>query len=203
MKENTTKKQWYDRTALVIVLTIIIPPVGFYGLYKSSSLQPKYKWIIFGVYAGLIMIGSLSPSPKPGSNIRDTTSQSLPQNGEHKGFEIKGDEASMTENLGQIIDVSNTVMEIGDHVTKYMKKVMNDNKLNKLREINLNYEVKNFDNPNYRIATLTIPVVEWKQIPENLRENEYWVMAHLENWKKVINYELVMEIRKRKNKYDQ
>lgn len=200
MESNTAKKHWYDSTALVIILTIIFFPVGLYGVYKNQSLKTKTKYAIFAIYAVLAIIGAFSPPPEPGSNAY-TSHQSLPQHGEYKGFMITNNEATLTKNMGQVIDIDILVMDIGDHVTEYMKKVMKDDKLNKLHTINLNYEIKNNDNPNYRVATLVIPVSEWQQIPEDLREKTSYVTSNLENWKRVIDYEVVMEIRKVKKDY--
>ena len=71
MEGNTAKKHWYDSTALVIILTIILFPVGLYGLYKNTVLQTKTKWTIFAVFAVLLIIGALSDK-------NETTSPTTP-----------------------------------------------------------------------------------------------------------------------------
>ncbi len=69
MEGNTEKKHWYDSTTLVIVLTIIIFPVGLYGLYKNTMLQPKAKWGIFALWAILVIIVGNIPEQKTAENV--------------------------------------------------------------------------------------------------------------------------------------
>ena len=40
------------------------------------------------------------------------------------------------------------------------------------------------------------------EIPRKQTEKWFWVAAHLERWKKVIDFELIQEIRRLKKKYD-
>ena len=76
MEENTTKKHWYDSTALVIILTIIIFPVGLYGLYKNTKLQPKAKWGIFVVWAIFVIIAGNMPEPNTSNNVGTSSQKS-------------------------------------------------------------------------------------------------------------------------------
>lgn len=116
-------------------------------------------------------------------------------------FRIKRDEAFLTKNLGRIVTLSVTLMNIADHMKAAMKVVLRDNKLNALKAVNLKYEVKNYDDEHFRIATLHIPLAEWRAIPERQRKDFLWIECNLERWKKVIHYDLVMEIRKKKKEY--
>ena len=113
-----------------------------------------------------------------------------------KEFEIKGDEAKLTKNMGSIIVLNQLVYDIADHVKESMNTVINDDKLKKLKTINLRYEVKSGGDDHRGVASLIIPVTEWQQIPKKNREDMYWIAHNLERWKKIIDYELVMEIRK-------
>lgn len=76
MEVNTAKKHWYDSTALVIILTIIIFPVGLYGLYKNTTLQPKAKWGIFAVWVILVIIVGNIPGQKKAENVNTSPKNS-------------------------------------------------------------------------------------------------------------------------------
>jgi hypothetical protein len=117
-----------------------------------------------------------------------------------KEFEIKGDEAKLTKNMGSIIVLSQLVYDIADNVKESMDTVLKDDKLKNLKTIILRHEVKSGENDHRGVCTLRIPVAEWQQIPEKNREDMYWISHNLEGWKQMIDYELVMEIRKMNKK---
>ena len=115
-------------------------------------------------------------------------------------FEIKGDEAKLTKDMGSIIVLSQLVYDIADNVKESMDTVLKDDKLKNLKTIILRHEVKSGGNDHRGVCTLRIPVAEWQQIPEKNREDMYWISHNLERWKQMIDYELVMEIRKMNKK---
>jgi len=115
-------------------------------------------------------------------------------------FEIKGDEAILTKDMGSIIVLSQLVYDIADNVKESMDTVLKDDKLKNLKTIILRHEVKSGGNDHRGVCTLRIPVAEWQQIPEKNREDMYWISHNLERWKQMIDYELVMEIRKMNKK---
>jgi len=78
--------------------------------------------------------------------------------------------------------------------------VLKDDKLKNLKTIVLRHEVKSGGNDHRGVCTLRIPVAEWQQIPKKNREDSYWIAHNLERWKQMIDYELVMEIRKMNKK---
>ena len=47
--ENSNKIKWYNKKGLVLFLTIIVWPIGLFGLYLSKTLSKKFKitWVIF------------------------------------------------------------------------------------------------------------------------------------------------------------
>lgn len=49
MMENSNKIKWYNKKGLVLFLTIIVWPIGLFGLYLSKTLSKKFKitWVIF------------------------------------------------------------------------------------------------------------------------------------------------------------
>ena len=117
-------------------------------------------------------------------------------------FKIKGDTAYLTKNLGDIIVLNQTLIDIADHMRDAMKTVMQDEKLNRVNFIRLNYEVRNKGDDHFRVAALIIPLADWKQIPRENREKSFWIACNLERWKKFIHWDLVMEVRKMKRKYN-
>ncbi len=117
-------------------------------------------------------------------------------------FEIKGDTAYVTKLLGEIIVLNQTLIDIADHMRDAMKTVMQDEKLNRVKFIRLNYEVKNKGDDHFRVAALIIPLADWKQIPKAQREKSFWIACNLERWKKFIHWEVVGEVRKMKRKFN-
>lgn len=47
----TTKVKWYNDPQMVGTLLIFWPPVGIYGVYKSETIEPKWKKITYGTFA--------------------------------------------------------------------------------------------------------------------------------------------------------
>lgn len=117
-------------------------------------------------------------------------------------FKIKGDTAYLTKNLGAIVVLNQTLIDIADHITEVMKIVLQDEKLNRVNFIWLNYEVRNKGDDHFRVAALIIPLADWKQIPKAQREKSFWIACNLERWKKFIHWELVKEVRKMKRKFN-
>jgi hypothetical protein len=42
------KVKWYNDPQMVGTMLIFWPPVGFYGIYKSETITPKWKKLAFG-----------------------------------------------------------------------------------------------------------------------------------------------------------
>lgn len=60
------KKHWYDNNALVIVLSIIVFPIGLYGLWKNTKLKKSIK-IIISVLVAIFVIGYASNQSRTNS----------------------------------------------------------------------------------------------------------------------------------------
>ena len=43
-----TKAKWYNDPQMVGTLLIFWMPLGIYGLYKSETIEPKWKRIAYG-----------------------------------------------------------------------------------------------------------------------------------------------------------
>lgn len=51
-----TKEKWYNSAQMVGTLLIFWPPVGIYGVFKSETIQPKWKKATYGAFTlALIM----------------------------------------------------------------------------------------------------------------------------------------------------
>jgi hypothetical protein len=42
-----TKVEWYNDPQMVGTLLLFWPPVGIYGLYKSETIDPKWKNVTY------------------------------------------------------------------------------------------------------------------------------------------------------------
>ena len=47
----STKIKWYNDPQMVGTLLIFWPPVGIYGIYKSETINPKWKNLTYGTLA--------------------------------------------------------------------------------------------------------------------------------------------------------
>ena len=79
MENSTTKSKWYDKNWLVYVLCIVFFPVGFYGLYKNSSISQGWK-VGITITISLIVIAQLCNKERGSS----TTSNSISVQTEEK-----------------------------------------------------------------------------------------------------------------------
>ncbi|GLR18263.1 hypothetical protein [Portibacter lacus] len=43
-----TKVKWYNDPQMVGGLLIFWPPLGIYGVYKSETIEPKWKKLTYG-----------------------------------------------------------------------------------------------------------------------------------------------------------
>ncbi len=48
-------KKWYDRKLLVFTLCVVFFPIGLYGLYKSQTIEKNIKYLIYGIWAVIIL----------------------------------------------------------------------------------------------------------------------------------------------------
>jgi hypothetical protein len=62
MMMNTDEKKWYDKTWLVILLVLLLPPVGLYGLWKNGVIETQWKYVVTAV---LLFFGIYSSIPDP------------------------------------------------------------------------------------------------------------------------------------------
>ncbi len=65
-----TKRKWYQKTGVIIVLLILFFPVGLYLMWKHASWNKMTKWIVTGVFAFLVISGAFSPKT---TKTSDTT----------------------------------------------------------------------------------------------------------------------------------
>ena len=49
------KVKWYNDPEMVGSLLMFLPPVGIYGIYKSETINPKWKKITYGTLALVCM----------------------------------------------------------------------------------------------------------------------------------------------------
>lgn len=56
------KDKWYNDHQMVGTLMIFWPPLGIYGLYKSETIEPKWKRLTYGaiVVVCILLLMSLS-----------------------------------------------------------------------------------------------------------------------------------------------
>lgn len=50
MKKVVTKTKWYNDPQMVGTLLIFWPPLGMYGVYKSETIEPKWKKMAYGTF---------------------------------------------------------------------------------------------------------------------------------------------------------
>jgi hypothetical protein len=46
-----SKVKWYNDIQMVGTLLLFWPPVGIYGVYKSETIESKWKKITYGTFA--------------------------------------------------------------------------------------------------------------------------------------------------------
>ncbi len=51
-----TKVKWYNDVTMVGTLLILFPPVGIMGLYKSETINPKWKKVTSITFALVCML---------------------------------------------------------------------------------------------------------------------------------------------------
>lgn len=56
--EMKAKVKWYDDPQMVGTILLFWPPLGIYGVYKSQTIEQKWKNITYGVVVvvGLLLI---------------------------------------------------------------------------------------------------------------------------------------------------
>ena len=55
---------WYDKKYLVLFLTIVLPPIGFFGLYKTEFISKEALSSIVGVPIAISLIGAATTLKK-------------------------------------------------------------------------------------------------------------------------------------------
>jgi len=115
---NTDEKKWYDKTWLVVLLVLLLPPVGLYGLWKNKGIS---KGIKFGV-TGLLAIGLIAQlgGDSSGNEASDGDSASVEEEaGESPrvvpiGTPLETDYFDVTANKMTVADRINTGNEYID-----------------------------------------------------------------------------------------
>ncbi len=51
-----SKVKWYNDTQMVGTLLLFWPPLGVYGLYKSETIESKWKNLAYGTLALVCML---------------------------------------------------------------------------------------------------------------------------------------------------
>lgn len=54
----TNKNKWYNKPEMVGGLLLFWPPLGIYGTYKSETIEPKWKKVVYGTFvlAAILLI---------------------------------------------------------------------------------------------------------------------------------------------------
>jgi RsiW-degrading membrane proteinase PrsW (M82 family) len=56
---NKTATKWYEsRTKVLILLFVIFPPVGLYGLHRTTVIMTHMKWVYFTLWLGLTFVAT-------------------------------------------------------------------------------------------------------------------------------------------------
>ncbi len=94
------KKIWYERSWLIILLIALIPPIGIYGIIRSSQFKRKTKAIVIGIAASIMVTAVLLPSKQiekvssvnqPAASLQDAPAieEALPPQEPSPPFPIK------------------------------------------------------------------------------------------------------------------
>src|SRR6185312_9930394 len=56
---ETTSKKWYQSKSWIYILSIFIPPIGFYQLWKSKDFATKTKIAVTLIVSALFILGGI------------------------------------------------------------------------------------------------------------------------------------------------
>ncbi|MUH36057.1 hypothetical protein D9O36_09405 [Zobellia amurskyensis] len=54
--ETKQQSKWYNSSTTVDILLFLLPPLGFYGLYKTKTIKSNTSKILYGVIAFVSML---------------------------------------------------------------------------------------------------------------------------------------------------
>jgi hypothetical protein len=56
------KDKWYNDPLRVGSMLFFLPPIGFYGMYKSEAIEKKWKYVTYGTLVLACILLAISHS---------------------------------------------------------------------------------------------------------------------------------------------